>query len=314
VALDVCIPRPPRGGFLDELSRRIDGDVRLHAGSSTSCDVLVEGRPAREQLAPAPRAVIVPYAGVPAATVALLRDFPGVTLHNLHHNAAPTAETALALLLAAAKRVVPLDRALREDDWRPRYGEPTEALLAGGTAVVLGYGAVGRRVAAACRALGMDVAAVRRKAGAERGVHGVDALPDLLPRATAVVVCLPLTPETRGLLGADELALLPGGAILVNVGRADIVDEDALFEELRSGRIAAGLDVWYRYPEGEEGRAATPPAGRPFGTLDNVVLSPHHAGSCRGIEELRALHLADLLNAAARGKPMPNRVDPERGY
>ena len=313
MGLLACIPRG-REEFLSALRPLVDEDVEVHAGSWVACDVLVEGRPDREHFAPPPRAVVVPYAGVPAETAALLRDFPGVTLHNLHHNAAPTAETALALLLAAAKRVVPFDRALRAGDWRPRYETPGEALLDGGTALVLGYGAVGRRVAAACRALGMDVVAVRRREGSEGDVHGLAALHDLLPRAAAVVSCLPLTEDTRGLLGARELALLPDGAVLVNVGRAAVVDEDALFAELESGRIAAGLDVWYRYPEDEDARAATAPSRHPFGRLPNVVLSPHHAGSCRGIEQLRARHLADLLNAAARGAPIPNRVEPERGY
>jgi phosphoglycerate dehydrogenase-like enzyme len=93
------------------------------------------------------------------------------------------------------------------------------------------------------------------------------------------------------------------------------VDEKALYEALRARRLgAAGLDVWWRYPEGEAARASTPPSAFPFGDLDSVVLSPHRGGHGLGTEAERAVHLADLLNAIARGGPVPHRVDLEAGY
>jgi phosphoglycerate dehydrogenase-like enzyme len=111
------------------------------------------------------------------------------------------------------------------------------------------------------------------------------------------------------------LARLPRGAILVNVARGDVVDEEALYDALASGHLGgAGLDVWYRYPESEEARAATLPARRPFHELENVVLSPHRAGHGRGTEAARAAHLARLLAAAAGGEAIPHRVDLDRGY
>jgi len=319
--LEVCLPRPPGEDFVETLRSLLVEGVELRPHEEFGCDVLVEGVPTRDQVEASRdlRAVVVPYAGVPRKTRDLLRDFPAVSLHNLHHNAAPTAEMAMALMLAAAKRVLPADRALRADDWRPRYEARRELLCAGATALVLGLGAIGRRVATACRALGMEVLATRRNAdGPERTggveVHAPDAVPRLLPRAQAVFVCLPWTPETEGLLGAEELALLSDGTVLVNVARGPIVDEDALFAELSRGRIAAGLDVWYRYPKDEASRASTPPSSHPFRELGNVVMSPHRAGSAAGIEALRARHLAALLNQAARGEPMPNRVDLDQGY
>jgi phosphoglycerate dehydrogenase-like enzyme len=103
--------------------------------------------------------------------------------------------------------------------------------------------------------------------------------------------------------------------VLVNVGRGPIVDEAALYAALRDGTLyAAGLDVWYNYPADEAARAHTPPSDYPFHELDNVVMSPHRAGSSVETEALRMVHLARLLNAAARGEPMPNRVDLEAGY
>ena len=284
------------------------------------CDVLIDGTPdrARIEASVGLRALVIPYAGVPRATRDLLREFPGIDVFNLHHNAAPTAELAMALLLAAGKTLVPLDRALRRRDWRPRYAPErrNDFLCAGRTALVLGYGAIGRRVATACRGLGMQVIATRRSGpcGGPDEVHGPDALESLLPRAHALFVCLPSTGETDGLLGAAELARLPDGAVLVNVGRGPIVDEEALFGELASGRLSAGIDVWYRYPEEEEARADTAPATQPFHELENLVLSPHRAGLCAETERLRAEALAEMLSAAARGEPMPWRVDLDRGY
>ena len=127
-------------------------------------------------------------------------------------------------------------------------------------------------------------------------------------------VCAPWTPETEGLVNAEALARLPDGSVVVNVARGPIIDEGALHAELEAGRLRAGLDVWWNYPKSEEARADCPPADRDFGALDNVVLSPHRAGHCDGIERLRAEHLARLLHAAATGEPIPNRVDLERGY
>jgi phosphoglycerate dehydrogenase-like enzyme len=182
----VAIPRPPGDGFLDHLRARLAPGVTIVEGGP--CEVLVAGRPERAELVAGLRAVVVPFAGVPAPTRELLAGFPGVALHNLHHNAAPVAETAVALLLAAAKRIVPKDRALRRGDWREAGGEP---ILDGRTALVLGYGAIGTRVAAACRALGMNVLAVRRGGtlpGAPVETFGPGSLHALLPRADALVV------------------------------------------------------------------------------------------------------------------------------
>jgi phosphoglycerate dehydrogenase-like enzyme len=305
-----------------ELRAQLHPEVYLTAGlelpSPATFRILVAGRPSREHLLASPHleALVVPWAGIPDPTRDLLREFPHLAVHNLHHNALPVAEQAIALLLAVCKFVVPMDRALRAHDWRPRYEPNPSLLLQGRTALVLGYGAVGRQVARLCQGLGMDVVAVRRKAtaGTDR-VAGIDKLHSLLPRAGAVLICLPLTPETEGLIGAAELALLPPEAVLVNVGRGPVVDEAALFQALRDRRLyAAGLDVWYNYPPDEASRSHTPPSRYPFHELDNVVMSPHRAGGSTETERLRVAHLAEMLNAAARGEPLPNRVNLAAGY
>ena len=130
------------------LKAQLDSRIRLTTGSDVSPDteILVAGRPTRKQLTVCPelRALIVPWAGVPEGTRELLYDFPQLALHNLHHNAAATAEMALALLLSAAKFIVPIDRQLRANDWSPRYAPSPSIGLHDRTALIIGYGQIGR--------------------------------------------------------------------------------------------------------------------------------------------------------------------------
>lgn len=328
--MHVHLLNPPAPPALETLRAHLDARVNLTFGTDdvpAATVVLVAGRPTADLLAglPALRAVVIPFAGIPQETRAALADYPSLSLHNLHHNAPMTAEMAVALLLAAAKRLLPSDRVFRSHDWTPRYSDPDTdkgalVVLEGKTALILGYGAVGQRVGAVCRALGMRVLATKRTPDAaltEVALHPPQALPELLPLADALMICLPDTPETAGLLGQAELALLPPGAILVNVGRAAVVDQHALYDALHSGTLhSAGLDVWYRYPATVEARTNTPPADVPFHALDNVVMSPHRAGGggTAEVERRRMIALAASLNAAARGEPIPHRVDLARGY
>jgi phosphoglycerate dehydrogenase-like enzyme len=310
-----------------DLRERLSPNIQFTSGDNAAdlaaCHILIAGRPQREQLEAGQslRSLIIPWAGLPAETRTLLADFPDISAHNLHHNAGVVAELTTALLLAAAKRIIPFDRALREGDWSMRYAPPGDVVrLEGKTVLVLGYGAIGQRVARICRAMGMHVLATRRRPpfesdGVAAEIHPPQALPDLLPRANALVIALPQTPETTDLIGKAQFDLLPSGSILVNIGRGPIVNEEALYAALVDGRLAAaGLDVWYRYPETAADRAATPPTTLPFANLENVVFSPHRAGLTADTETLRMSHLADLLNTAAAGNPLPNEIDLEQGY
>ncbi len=306
----------------DVLSPLVGDEIALTHGPVVPPEtrILVGGLPTREQLAsPQLTSLIIPWVGLPAQTRDLLEGFPHVHVHNLHHNAPVVAELAIALLLAAAKFVVPLDQALRRGDWTPRFGQTRSVLLAGKTCLILGYGEIGRRVARVCRALEMTVLATRLSHQVTDEIadeiHPPSALPELLPQAHALIVCLPLTRQTKGLIGHDELALLPRDAVLVNIGRGRIVDEQPLYAALRDRRIAAaGLDVWYNYPPDEESQDATPPSAYPFSELDNVVMSPHRGGTVIETETLRAEALAEMLQVAAAGKPLPNRVNRDHGY
>jgi phosphoglycerate dehydrogenase-like enzyme len=322
----VHVQRPIEGPALTRLEAALDPGLTLTQGDQpppeASYTVLVAGRPTPELLAASPQldTLRIPFAGLPAEVREPLLAHPGLAVHNLHFNAAATAEMALALLLSAAKRLVPADRALRQGDWRPRYDALPALQLAGRTVCVLGYGAIGQRVARACAAMGMRVLGVRRTAdgqgdGVAAAVHPLPDLPAVLARSQVLIVCLPDTPATRGLIGADELALLPADALVVNVGRGPVIDAQALHEALTTGGLfGAGLDVWWSYPKDEEARASTQPAEQPFGELDQVVLSPHRGGTVNDTEVRRAEALAEVLNLRARGEPLPHPVDLEAGY
>jgi phosphoglycerate dehydrogenase-like enzyme len=323
-AFSVFIPHAPDDRALAHLRQTVDPAIVLLFGpdlpASSTYELLINGRPTRGQIEASPhlKTLVIPWAGLPAETRELMRQYPAIAVHNLHHNAAPTAEMAIALLLAAAKFLIPSDRVFREYDWTPRHAPYPSVLLAGKTVLILGYGAVGQHVGAVCRALDMTVLAIRsRLTDTAQGVHPPDALHSLLPRANVLVICVPGTDETTNLIGKTELGLMPPGAILVNVGRGAVVDLAALYEALRSGHLhGAGLDVWYNYPPDAASRSHTPPADQPFHTLDNVVMSPHRAGGGGNpeIETLRMTALADLINRAAAGQPLPHQVDLDAGY
>ncbi|MGA8114312.1 MAG: NAD(P)-dependent oxidoreductase, partial [Actinocatenispora sp.] len=228
-------------------------------------------------------------------------------VRTLHHNAGPTAELALGLVLAAARALLPADRAMRDGDWTPRFDPPRPTMvLDGHPATVVGYGQVGRRVARGLGALGMEVHAVRASARATRAddgvlVHPLAELRPLLGRSRVVVVAVPATPKTTGLLGAEELAALPDPSVLVNVARAAVVDEAALYRRLATGTLAAGLDVWWQEATGDGDRTGVRASRFPFHELPNVVLSPHRGGafSLPEVRRLRLTHLDRLLTELA---------------
>ena len=220
-------------------------------------------------------------------------------------HATPLAEFALFGLLAFAKG---LPRLLRDKADR-RWESYVMDELRDRTLLVLGVGSIGREVARLASAFGMHAIGIKRTPGDVPHLdqlHPPERLRDLLPRADAVVVTLPITAATRGLLDRDALALLRPHAVLVNVGRGAVVDEEALVEALREGRLAgAVLDVFAEEP--------LPPES-PLWELPNVLLAPHTAA--RSVHELERIVdlFCDNLGRYLRGEELRNRVDPEHYY
>jgi phosphoglycerate dehydrogenase-like enzyme len=223
-------------------------------------------------------------------------------------HAVPLAEFAILGLLAIAKDLPGLAAAQRARSW-PTVRRPLRELH-GQTLVLVGLGDIGREVARLGKALGMRTVGVRRHAGQPPPftdeVHAADRLPELAGRADAMVVSLPLTDQTAGLLDRATIQRLPPSCIFVNVGRGGVVDEAALVDALRQRRIAgAVLDVFATEPL---------PPDSPLWTLPNVLVSPHGAAlSEHENERIVELFVANLRRFLA-GEPLENRVEPGVWY
>lgn len=290
----------------------------------SSAYALVSGRPTEAQVESMPllTSVIVPFAGVPEATLALMKSHPGLRLYNLHHNASSTAEMAIALMLAVGRRIVSLDLQMRQGKWPGRSDDGSEynssAIVSfeGSHALVIGFGEIGRRIARACLGLGMSVAAIRRSEAGPTA-DGVRLVPQSklvteLKRADVVHLAVPLTAESCGMIGSEQFAQMRSNAILINVSRGAICDEETMYSALREGRIVgAGLDVWWQYPSNEHPTKL--PSQFDFASLENVVMTPHVGGGNSATEGRRVDALADLAKRLANGES-PRSVDPEAGY
>ena len=228
-------------------------------------------------------------------------------------NAAAVAEHVFALILALAKKVVEQDSEMKEGVWRGYTKETMLLDLEGSTVGVIGYGNIGREVAKRAKAFGMKVLGVRRRPKPDPYADFMGGPSDMLrvlAESDFVVVCLPLTRETRGAIGERELRAMKKTAFLIHVSRGPVVDEEALYRALTEGWIAgAGIDVWWAYPP-EEG--APSPLG--IHRLPNVVATPHKAGWTRRAREKCLRFATENVARFLRGEEPLNLVSPLTGY
>jgi phosphoglycerate dehydrogenase-like enzyme len=215
-------------------------------------------------------------------------------------NAVPIAQSAIAGLLALARRFPLFARAKCERRWLEQSTLELPPDLDTQTLVVLGLGGIGSEIARLGRALGLHVVGVRRSRPAEGAPIDEwappEKLPELLPRASWLAIACPLTDETRRLIDADALARLPDGAGVLNVGRGEIVEEPALVAELASGRLlGAYLDVFEVEPL---------PQDSPLWSLENVILTPHASSISNGSQARQAEIFLANLERFARGEPL----------
>lgn len=205
----------------------------------------------------------------------------------------PLGEWAMFGILALTKDLPRLEADKRARHWA-HY--PVDEAR-GSTVLIVGLGEIGREVARLAEAFGMNVLATRRNEG---------DLDELLPRADSVVLALPLTEETHGLFDRRRIELMKPGAILVNVGRGPVVDEDALIDALRSRRLrGAALDVYATEPL---------PADSPLWELDNVILSPHTAAQSVHENERIVELFADNLRRYLAGEELRSRIRTDLFY
>jgi phosphoglycerate dehydrogenase-like enzyme len=223
-------------------------------------------------------------------------------------HAGPLAEFALFGILAFAKELPRLLADQRERRWPD--GQHPVGELRDRTLLLVGLGEIGTETARLASAFGMHVLAVKRSLGGAAPhvdeLHPASELRALVARADAIVITLPATDATRGLLDADTLAAVKPGAVLVNVGRGTVVDEAALAERLRDGTLAgAALDVFAEEPL---------PQDSPLWELENVIVSPHNVALVEKEEERIVELFVDNLRRRLGGEPLRNEVDPEVLY
>lgn len=250
-------------------------------------------------LAPARRMADLPALRVAQTLTAGVDDVrpllpEGVTLCNARgvHDAS-TAELAVALTLASLRGIPEHVRAAERGQW----AHDTRPSLADRRVLLVGYGAVGAAVEARLAGFECDLRRVARRA--RHGVEAFEALPDLLPWAEVVVLTVPMTDQTRGLVDARFLAALPDGALVVNVARGPVVVTADLLAEVRSGRLRAALDVTDPEPL---------PPGHPLWSLPNVLVSPHVGGDTTAfLPRARRLVSAQVRRYVA-GEPLANVV------
>jgi glyoxylate reductase len=206
---------------------------------------------------------------------------------------AATADLTIALLLAVRRRVVEGDALVRAGRWGTSWSDSPflGRDLSGATLGIVGLGRIGAAVAKRARAFDMRVLFHRRTRTDDPGYRELD---DLLRESDVVSVHTPLTPETKGLISRERLALLRDGATLVNTARGAIVDEDALVAELVSGRISAGLDVFVHEPQVPEALVKLP----------NVVLTPHIGSATVETRAAMTRTVVDNVLALERGEPL----------
>ena len=267
--------------------------------------------------APKLRLIQVPWTGMDTFNFTSVQNST-VPICNTHSNADAVAELALALTLDLTKKISYHDRKMRGGNWN-RDQQPLSlksSMLCSATVCILGLGNIGGRIAALFKAFGSTVYGTSDRRRADTTVDCVfpqAEMKNAVKTADIVVCALPLTPETRGQIDRDFLSAMKHGALLINVSRAAVIDEDALFEALTDGRISGfAADVWWNAPKRGESES-WPSTHNNFQTLDNVVMSPHRAGFVEGslphldgaVENIAALIL---------GQPLHNLVDRSRAY
>lgn len=218
-------------------------------------------------------------------------------------NAQVVAQTAIAGLLALARRFPQLMAAQRQRSWQPMIGSALPRDLQGQTAVVVGWGPIGQGIGRLLDVLGLQTVVVRRSAQPVPGVQrvvGFDDLHAVLPHADWLILACPLTAQTRELIDARALALLPIGAQLINVARGEVVNETDLIDALHHGQLAgAFLDVFAHEPL---------PVESPLWAMPHVIVTPHAAGHSDGHYRRVSDVFIDNLGRWARGAPLLHPV------
>jgi phosphoglycerate dehydrogenase-like enzyme len=302
------VTTPLESSILDD-----EGDT-AHLGPLLAEADVVVGHIWRAGFPPAPRLRLIQSV---AAGLDLLDSTAvpkGVTVCNAVGHEPAIAEYVIMTMLVLSHCLFEAVSAFRAGSWiaSPQFGGGSaHGEVLGSTIGIIGYGRIGREVAERavelkCRVLAANRSPVNDPGSAET-VFPLSELDRMLPLCDTILIACGLAPETRGLIDARRLALMKRGALLINIARAPIVDEDALFSALKDGHLGgAALDVWWQYPTSAEPDRR--PSRRPFHELPNVLITPHSSSSTDATGERRWSVVAGNLDRFARGEPLENIV------
>lgn len=292
------------GGAVEQLR-----DAAVHVG----------GRFTPEMAAVAEKLQLVHVAGAGTDRVAFDSLGPDVLVANTFHHERSIAEYVLATAILLRRGFLNQDRALRRNVWASAVYDDTIAqplTLHGAQIGFVGFGHIGQQSWNLLRALGCRGAAVTGSGRVDDGhwldwAGDVSRLDELAAASDVLVVSAPLTPATTGMIGRNQLSALGPDGVLINVGRGPLVDQNALYDALLTGRLgAAAIDVWYRYPEATGRGATAAPADLPFHELPNLLMTPHSSGITTDTFRGRVDDIAANIGRLVRGEPLHNVVRP----
>ncbi|MFT6305071.1 MAG: phosphoglycerate dehydrogenase-like enzyme [Halioglobus sp.] len=266
----------------------------------------------------------IPWNGVDSLDFELLSRFT-VPICNSHSNSSVVAEHAAGMLMALAKKLPYHDSQLRQKKWNRVSANgnkvsPFSKKLKGARILYVGYGAIASECARMLSGFNMEVSIVNTSGTLPgtsdvplKAIFAVEDLKEAVKDQDFIVVALPLTPGSKGLISTAEFDAMDSGTVLVNISRGTIIDEDALYEALSAGRLGgAAIDTWYNYPK--PGDPDVPPSTEyDFAQFSHLLLSPHRAGYAEG----GLPHLDDgitNLNNLVVGEPFINLLDTEKRY
>nr|WP_315427269.1 2-hydroxyacid dehydrogenase [uncultured Albidiferax sp.] len=279
-----------------------------------SADVVIGIKLNRDM--PVPRQVSLfhaPSAGTDAIDTALLPS--GAVLCNCFGHEHAIAEYVMAALLQRHVPLAQADADLRQQRWTYWAGRPTalRTELGSQTLGLLGFGHISQAILARAKAFGMRVTVANRSPINDARVdqaYSLEQLPTFMASADAIVVSLPLTVQTTGIVGAEAFAAMRPDALILNVGRGPVIDEQALFDALASRRIGGAIiDTWYRYPTPDQ--AECTPSRLDFASLPNLLMTPHMSGWTSGTVRRRQETMADNIQRWLEGQPLNNVLWPK---
>ena len=289
-----------------------DTDMARLAPALAEADIAV-GLSWRADFPPAPRLKLLQCFATGTDLMDLAALPRGVAVCNTVGHEPPIAEYVIMTTLALFHRLFQSVASFRAGSWEmslqgggARHGE-----LLGRTVGIVGYGRIGREVAKRAAPFGVRLLAANRSPVAEPApverVYPLAEIDAMLAQCDVVVIAAALAPETKGLIDARRLALMKPGALLINIGRGQIVDEEALYVALRDGRLGgAAIDVWWRYPTAAEPNPR--PSRFPFHDLPNVLVTPHSSSYTEGTAERRYGGIVANIDRLARGETLVNVV------